>query len=150
MPSSWTQNFYHAVFSTKNRVEAITPEIEERLYPFLGGVLKDLRAQPLAINGMPDHVHICARYPSDLSHSDMLKHLKSRSSKWMHRTFPSMCGVSWQDGYGGFTVSKSKVEDVVAYIRRQKEHHKAQTYIDEARELCRLNGIEISDEELFG
>ncbi len=73
MPSAWTQNFYHTVFSTKERAGSITPELEARLYPFLGGIVRDLRCTLLAINGMPDHVHLLIRYRADLSHSEMLQ-----------------------------------------------------------------------------
>src|SRR3954469_19048238 len=66
MPSAYTQNFYHTVFSTKHRAPLITPELEQRLYPFIGGILRDLRCTLLAINGMPDHVHLLIRYRADL------------------------------------------------------------------------------------
>jgi putative transposase len=81
MPTSWSQNYYHAVFSTKHRRPIITPQIEARLYPFVGGVLKDLRCEPLAINGTADHLHLLARFPTDLSPADMLRHVKKRSSE---------------------------------------------------------------------
>jgi len=89
MPSAWTQNFYHTVFSTKGRAALITPELEARLYPFLGGILRDLRCTLLAINGMSDHVHLLIRYRADLSHSEMLQQIKGRSSKGVHETFPT-------------------------------------------------------------
>src|SRR3982751_4300377 len=98
MPTAYTQNFYHAVFSTKHRAQLITPEIEKRLYPFIGGILRDLRCSLLAINGMPDHLHLLIRYRADLSHSDMLRHIKGRSSKWINETLPFSEHFSWQDG----------------------------------------------------
>jgi putative transposase len=58
MPTAYTQNFYHAVYSTKQRKNWITPEWEDRLYPFIGGIVLDLRCTLLAINGMPDHIHL--------------------------------------------------------------------------------------------
>jgi REP element-mobilizing transposase RayT len=149
MPSAWTQNYYHMVFSTKHRVERITPELERRLHPFMAGILEDLRCSPLAINGTLDHVHLLARYPSDLSHSDMLRHVKSRSSKWIHETFPEQRSFAWQEGYGGFTVSKSVKPAVEAYIARQKEHHKTQDFKAEFLELLRLNEIEFDEREVF-
>jgi REP element-mobilizing transposase RayT len=88
MPSAYTQNYYHAVFSTKLRASLITPDLEDRLYPFIGGIMRDLRCTLLAINGMPDHIHLLVRYRSDLSHSDMLQQIKGRSSKWINDTFP--------------------------------------------------------------
>jgi len=142
MPSSWTQNIYHAVFSTKGRVEWIAPEVEERLYPFIGGILKDLRCIPIAINGTADHLHVLAVHPSDLSHADMLRHVKKRSSEWIHNTFDGLSAFAWQEGYGGFTVSKSMLDDVAEYVRRQKEHHKRFDSLSEFKELLRRHGIE--------
>ena len=149
MPSTYTQNFYHAVFSTRNRVPLITPNLEERLYPFIGGIVRDLRCTPLAINGMPDHVHVLARYRADLSHSDLLRHIKGRSSTWINETWPEVGRFSWQEGYGGFTISKSVVPDVEAYIARQKEHHKRQDFKEEFLELLRLHGVEFDVAEVF-
>lgn len=80
---------------------------------------------------MPDHVHLLIRYRADLSHSDMLRHIKARSSKWIHETFAMLPHFAWQEGYGGFTVSSSKTSDVDAYIARQKEHHAKQDFREE-------------------
>ncbi len=148
MPGAWTQNFYHAVWSTKGRLELISPELEARLHPFLGGTLKDLRCQPVAINGMADHVHILARYPSNLSHSDLLRHLKHRSSEWIHNEIGQR-EFAWQEGYGGFTVSKSIVPKAEQYIRNQKTRHATQSYRDEVIELHRLHDLELIEEDVF-
>ena len=149
MPSAYTQNFYHAVFSTKQRKNLISPDLETRLYPFIGGIVRDLRCRLLAINGMPDHLHLLIRYRADLSHSEMLQQIKGRSSKWIHETFPELKHFAWQEGYGGFTVSKSVVPDVEAYIGRQKEHHRKQDYRAEFLELLRRHGVEFDEDEVF-
>ncbi len=149
MPSAFTQNFYHTVFSTKQRANLITPELEQRLYPFLGGILRDLRCTLLAIGGMPDHVHLLVRYRADLSHSDMLQQLKGRSSKWLNETFSQHGHFAWQEGYGGFTVSRSSVPQVEAYIARQKEHHQRQDFRSEFLELLRRHGVEFDEQEVF-
>jgi REP element-mobilizing transposase RayT len=147
--SAFTQNYYHMVFSTKHRAELITPELEERLHPFMGGILRDLGCTPIAINGTLDHMHLLARYPSNLSHSDMLRHVKSRSSGWVHDAFPGLRAFGWQDGYGGFTVSRSMADIVEAYVRRQKEHHKQQDFKTEFLELLRLHGVEFDPATVF-
>jgi len=149
MPSAWTQNFYHTVFSTKNRESMISPELEERLFPFMGGIARDLKCSLLAVNGTPNHVHLLLRYPPDLSHSDMLREIKSRSSKWIHQMFPTLGRFAWQEGYGGFTVSKSGVPKVEKYIAEQKEHHRAWTFEQEVAELMRVNEMEYNPEEFF-
>jgi putative transposase len=149
MPRAFTQNFYHAVFSTTERVEFITPDLEQRLYPFVGGILRELRCTPIAINGMPDHLHMLVRYPSDLSHANLLQHVKSRSTGWVHDTFPALNRFSWQKGYGGFTVSKSMVDTVESYIARQKEHHETQDFKTEFIELLARHGVEFDLAEVF-
>lgn len=147
--SAYSRNYYHAVFSTKNRANSITTQFEERLYPFIGGILKDLRCTLLAINGMPDHVHLLVMYRADLSHSDMLRHVKSRSSKWVNDTLDGRGVFAWQEGYGGFTVSRSSVSEVESYIARQKEHHRRQDFKTEFLELLRRHGVEFNEENVF-
>jgi REP element-mobilizing transposase RayT len=149
MSRAFTQNFYHAVFSTKNRLDLITPDVEPRVHAFMGGILQDLKCKPLAINGMPDHVHLLVRYPADLAHADMLRHLKSRSTRWIRETLPGMRDFAWQEGYGGFTVSKSMVPAVEAYITGQNEHHRTQDFRAEFLSLLRLNGVEFAEAEVF-
>ena len=148
MPSSWTQNIYHAVFSTKHRLPTITPELEQRLNPFVGGILKDLRCIPIAINGTADHLHVLTIYPSELSHADMLRHIKKRSSEWVHNTFADLQEFAWQEGYGGFTVSKSAMDDVAQYIRGQKGHHQKFDSLTEFKELLRRHEIEFDPKYL--
>ncbi len=149
MPSTYTQNFYHTVFSTKDRAGLITPELEERLYPFMGGIVRDLGCTLLKVNGISDHVHLLVRYRADLSHSDLLRHIKGRSSKWVNEEYPLRGHFSWQEGYGGFTVSKSLVPAVEAYIAGQKEHHRRQDFKTEFLELLRKHEIEFDPEEVF-
>lgn len=148
MPSAYTQNFYHTVFSTKHRESLITAELETRLFPFIGGIVRDLRCTPLAINGMPDHIHLLIRYRPDLSHSDLLQQIKGRSSKWINENFQGG-HFSWQEGYGGFTVSRSAVPDVEAYIAGQKQHHQGQDFKSEFLELLRRHGVAFDPEEVF-
>ena len=149
MPSIWTQNYYHAVFSTRNCNAFIDSEIEKRLYPFLAGVVRDLKSQTLAINGMPDHVHVLVRYPPDLSHSDLLRHVKGRSLKWIHETFTRLASFAWQEGSCGFTVSASQVDKVEEYIRGQKERHRLQSFEREIMKLLKLHGVNATREEVL-
>ena len=149
MPSAYTQNYYHAVFSTRHRAPLISPDLEDRLYPFLGGNVRDLRCQLLAANGMPDHVHLLVCYRADLSHSDLIRHVKGRSSKWINETFPSSAPFAWQEGYGGFTVSRSAVPQVEAYIANQKGHHRERDFKAVFLDLLRRHGIEFDEAVVF-
>ena len=101
-----------------------------------------------AVGGIPDHVHLLIRYRADLS-SDMIRHVKSRSSKWINESNPAFAPFSWQEGYGGFTVSKSNVPAVEAYIRDQKSHHRERDFQTEFLDLLRLHGLGFDEREVF-
>lgn len=141
MPESYTNLLYHLVFSTKDRRPLITPTHEVRLYEYMGGIVREQGGISLEMNGTEDHVHLLAKFRPDRALSDLLRDLKSNASGWMHDVFPSLKNFSWQRGYGAFTVSQSNVEQVRAYIRRQKEHHLKISFRDEFRAFLKANRI---------
>lgn len=149
MAASWTQNYYHATWGTKTREPVFTPEIEERLHPFLGGTLKDLRCKPLAIGGYVEHVHVLFRFPSDVAIAAVMRDLKSRSTNWLRAEFPSLAGFEWQEGYGGFTVSTSGVAACERYIRGQRQRHGSEPFATEYVRLLRAHGYEVDEDTAF-
>lgn len=149
MPSSWTQSYCHLVFSTKGREPVIGADLHERLYPFFGGIVKSLRAQLLAGNGMPDHVHLLVRSPADLAMAVLAREVKSRSSGWIHETFPDQREFAWQRGYGGFSVSHSAVPAVEMYIRDQQRHHAEKSFMEEFAEFLCKHGVEHDPRYVF-
>jgi len=149
MSKSYTNLIYHIVFATKDRRPLITPERSERLYEYIGGTIRGLGGITLAVNGMPDHVHLLAKLRPDRSVSDVLRDLKANSSGWMHDVFPDARDFSWQKGYGAFTVSSSQIDRVSDYISRQAEHHSRQSFEDEFVGLLRKNGVEFDERFLW-
>src|SRR4051812_18687029 len=87
MPGTYSQLLLHIVFSTKYRQPWITPEIAERLYPYMGGIDRAEKGILFDINGIEDHVHLYMRWRTDESISNLMRTLKARSSKWVHDTF---------------------------------------------------------------
>lgn len=149
MPRSYTNLIYHIVFATKNRVTLITPDREERLYEYIGGIIRGLGGICLVINGVADHLHVLAKLRPDKAVSDVLRDLKAGSSGWMHDVFPDAANFSWQNGYGAFTVSESQVSKVEAYITRQKEHHARESFEAEFVLLLERNRIEFDRHYLW-
>jgi len=132
---------YHLVFSTKNRAPQINPEIQPRLYDYMGGIFKKENGQLVAAGGTADHVHLLASIHPSVSVADMLRKVKTNSSKWIHETFPQHKEFAWQEGYGGFSVSQSNVEQVRRYIEQQEEHHRRVTFEEEFVEFLERHGI---------
>ncbi len=150
MADTFTSLHCHVVFSTKNREPWLTPEIRERLFPFLGGIARNNKMVALNISGVADHVHLLLRIPPSLAVSKAVQLLKGGSSKWMHDTFPQVAAFSWQDGYGAFAVSESAIEAVSAYIQNQESHHQKRTFRDEFVEFLQRHRIEFDERFLLG
>ena len=87
MPSTWSQVFLHVVFATKHRTPLIEPHIADRLYPFVGGILRNQGCTLLNAGGMPDHVHLLVRLPTTISIADLLREIKATTSAWIKREF---------------------------------------------------------------
>jgi len=145
MPNTYTSMHYHIVFSTKNRERWIMPDLEQRIWAYLGGIVKDHKMQPIQIGGIEDHVHLLLGAPATLAPSKIAQMIKGGSSAWIHDTFPNMTGFAWQDGYGAFTVSKSSVPDVANYIQNQREHHRTKTFQEEYLAMLQKHDIDYKE-----
>ncbi|HQH53018.1 MAG TPA: IS200/IS605 family transposase [Candidatus Hydrogenedentes bacterium] len=150
MPQSYCNLTYHFVFSTKERKPWLNAEIRRRMYDYLGGTLRSLAGTTLAINGTSDHVHILARLRQDSAVSDVLRKLKTSSSKWAHATFPDVKEFAWQTGYGAFTVSKSRIKSVREYVENQERHHETRSFKEEFVALLDAHGIDHDKARLWG
>jgi putative transposase len=149
MPNTWSQLYLHVVFCTKQRREWITAEVEERLYSFMAGIVKDEKCLLYKVGGMPDHVHLLVRLHPRVAVSDLLREVKGRSSRWLHEEFPDLHDFAWQEGFGVFSVSKSQLRKVKEYIERQAEHHKTMNFKAEYLGLLRAHEIEFDERFVF-
>ena len=149
MANTYTSFYYHVVFSTKNRVGWIKPEIEERVWAYIGGVARKHKLTALQVGGMEDHIHALVLAPPTLAPSQIAQYLKGDSSKWMHEEFPDLRAFAWQEGYGAFTVSRSNLPEVIAYIQNQRKHHQTRTFQEEYREFLQKHGIEYDEQYMW-
>jgi REP element-mobilizing transposase RayT len=141
MPQSFGSLHCHIVFSTKHRKPLIEPEWQDRLFEYIGGILRNHSCVLIAAGGTADHVHLLVSLSRTISVADAVRQIKSNSSGWVHGTLGLM-EFQWQEGYGAFAVSYSNLDQVKAYIANQEEHHGRMTYQDEFRELLRRHQFE--------
>ena len=140
--------YYHIVFSTKLRRSWLGESWQERLRCYLGGILRGLKGVAEEIGGTGDHVHILASLGATHCLADVVRDLKSCSSKWVHEAIGNTL-FGWQDGYGAFTVGKSRIEGIKRYVRSQKEHHRKKTFQEEYLDLLRDSGIDFDKRFLW-
>ena len=149
MANTYSQVYLHLVFSTKNRAELISQEMETRVWAYIAGVCKHHGINPIQIGGNETHIHALVGISPTISASQTAKHIKGDSSYGIRREFEGMAKFGWQDGYGVFSVSRSACEDVAVYIKHQREHHSKQSFEDEYRLLLEKHGIDYEEKYLF-
>lgn len=149
MANTYSNLFYHIVFSTKGRKDLIDRNVEERVWAYIGGIARKHQLIAIQVGGIENHIHVLILAKPKIAPSQIVQWLKGESSRWIHETFPELAKFEWQDGFGVFSVSKSNVPDVVEYIKNQREHHQKQTFEDEYLSMLKLNGIDYDERYVF-
>jgi len=142
MPQSFASIHLHIVFSTKNREAWLTGSFAEETYKYIGGTLRKNGCVLVSAGGMPDHVHLLVSMSREVSAAQIVRNVKSNSSRWIHETFAEQSTFAWQAGYGAFAVSYPNLTSVRDYIANQKSHHTKETYKDEFRSFLLRHAIE--------
>src|SRR3989339_1206835 len=149
MPNTYTQINIHAVFAVKHRENIITRNYRDELHKYISGILTNLKQYPLAVNGWKDHVHIFFEMQPTSNLSDILQIVKANSSKWINTNNFVKGKFNWQNGFGGFSYSKSQRANVIRYIVNQEQHHEGISFKKEYLNLLEKFEIDFKDQYLF-
>lgn len=149
MANTYTQLYVHVVFAVKGRYNLISSAWKEKLYQYITGIVSNKNQKLMAINGMPDHLHVLIGLKPECSLSDIVRDIKANSSKWINGQKFISGKFEWQTGFGGFTIGQSQIQAVVNYIHNQEEHHRKQSFRDEYIELLHACHIDFKHEYLL-
>lgn len=133
MAQTLVKLYVHIIFSTKNRADSIKPEIEEELFAYIGGISNNNKSKLVAANGTTNHLHLLLSMSKNIDLSKLVGDIKRDSSKWIKTKGVKFQNFRWQDGYGGFSVGYTQINDVKKYIANQKQHHAKVSFEDELR-----------------
>jgi putative transposase len=147
MPNTYTQIYIQVVFAVNGRQSLITPPFKETLYKYIGGVTRNTGQKLIAINGMPDHVHILIGMKADIALSAFVKDIKVASSRLINDKGWVRGHFSWQEGFGAFSYSQSHLSKVARYIENQERHHARRSFREEY--LSMLENFQIEHEERY-
>jgi len=147
MANTYTQIYIHTVFAVENRMSLIRERWQEELHKYITGIVQNLGHKLIAINSMPDHIHVFIGLKPSQSISSLLQDIKDSSSKWINKNEFVPGRFNWQLGYGAFSYSHSQIDTVVKYIQNQKKHHKTKTFREEYIEF--LKNFDVPFEERF-
>lgn len=145
MPQSLAKIYTHLVFSTKGRTETIPKQHLEEVHAYVAGILNDNKCPAVKVGGTANHIHILFVQNRTMALSDVVRIVKSNSSKWINEKNGRLNPFCWQDGYGAFSISNGHVDAVVNYIANQEEHHKGVSFQDEFRKICKQCGVEYDE-----
>ncbi|MCW5906542.1 MAG: IS200/IS605 family transposase [Chitinophagales bacterium] len=149
MAGTYSQIYIQIVFAVKNRDALIHQSWEERLYQYITGIVQNKEQKMLAINGMPNHIHFLIGMKPSCCLSDLVREIKKSSAEFITENKLCKFKFNWQEGYGAFSYGHSQLDDVIAYIRNQKEHHIKKTFKDEYTGFLKKFNIEYEERFLF-
>ena len=149
MSHSFINSLHHCVFSTKERRLMITPELQPRLFQYIGGIARENKIKLLAAGGVDDHVHLLISMPSTISIAKAMQLVKGGSSKWIHETFAEHRMFEWQEGYGAFSIGVGDIERTTNYINNQAGHHRKMDFKTEFLAFLKKHGIEYDEKYIF-
>ena len=142
MPQSLANILIHLVFSTKDRQPWIADDWRDDLHGYIGGIIRRHGSDLLAAGSVEDHIHLLFPLPRTVSVAELVKEIKSGSTRWIHESASRPANFYWQAGYGIFSLSPSHKEAIQQYIATQREHHTTTTFQEEYRKLLKKYGIE--------
>ncbi|MGC9450211.1 MAG: transposase [Oceanipulchritudo sp.] len=146
MPQSLVHIPIQIVFSTRHRQPWLADrEQRVELYRYMHGICRNLGCPAIKINGPSDHVHVLCSLRRQTAIADLVRDLKSCSSKWSHERFDDLRDFHWQKGYGAFASSPSAVPEVIRYIENQEAHHRKISFKEEFRSMCNEAGLVIDE-----
>lgn len=149
MPNTYTQLYIQFVFAVKWRECLIQRAWRDELYKYITGIAQNNKSKMLAINGMPDHIHIFIGYKPSIPIPDLIKDIKVASSLWVNERKLVKGKFNWQEGYGAFSYRLRDIDDICKYIQNQESHHSKKTFRQEYTELLKDFAVEYDDKYLF-
>jgi len=131
MANTYTQLYIQFVFAVQNRQSLIQSSWKDELYKYISGIVQNNGHKLIAINGMPNHIHVFVGYKPHQLIPDLLQDIKGSSSGWINNKGFMKVKFNWQEGYGAFSYSHSQIDNVAKYIMNQENHHKTKTFKEE-------------------
>jgi REP element-mobilizing transposase RayT len=141
--------FIHLTFSTKDRRRQLTPDICAELCPYIGGIIERRGSEPIIQCATADHIHCLFLLSPNVALANLIRDIKANSSRWLRERFTGHHDFAWQNGYGAFSVSKSNVKNVAAYIASQEEHHRRVSFQEELVALLKKHEIPYDERYLW-
>jgi REP element-mobilizing transposase RayT len=149
MPGTFSQIYIQIVFAVKGRQNLVQSSFESALYKYIAGIVSGKGQKPLAVNGMPDHIHILVGLKPSMAIADLVRDIKNNSTNFIYEKNWVPKKFCWQEGYGAFSYSESNYGKVIEYIKNQKQHHRQQNFRQEYSSFLKKFNVPYDEKYLF-
>jgi REP-associated tyrosine transposase len=149
MANTFSQIYIQTVFAVSERKSLIKPEFKEDLYKYVTGIVRNQAQKLIAINGMPDHVHILIGLKPAMALADLVREIKADSTNFVNEQKLVHGRFNWQEGYGAFSYGHSQLDTIIRYIQNQERHHQRRSFKDEYMTLLRKFDIAFEEKYVF-
>ena len=146
MANTYTQIYIQVVFAVEGRQSLIAPQHNDELQKYITGIVTGQKQKLIAINNMPDHLHMLVGLKPDMALSDLVRDIKAGSPKFINEKRWVTGRFSWQIGA---SYSRSQLSTVIRYIENQQKHHAKRSFLDEYTELLEKFGVEYDQRYIF-
>lgn len=147
MANTYTQIYIQIVIVVKGRNCLIPRDEKETLYKYIAGIIRNKKHKLISINGISNHIHILIGLNPSEALSDLIKEVKRCSTNFINEQKWVSGKFSWQNGFGGFSYSRSQLDRVINYIKNQELHHRKKTFREEY--IGMLKKYEVAFDENF-
>lgn len=147
MANTYTQIYIQIVFAVQGRQSLIRSEHNDELQKYIAGIVTNQGQKLIAINNLPDHVHLLIGQKPSMALSDLVREIKAGSSGFINERRWVAGRFSWQEGFGAFSYGHSQLGTVIRYVQNQQEHHKTKNFTEEYRQL--LDRFQVPHEERY-
>jgi putative transposase len=112
---------YHFVWIPRRRRPVLTRQIAKRLRQLIEIKTKELGIEILALEIMPDHVHLFVNCPPNISPDQIMFRIKGYTARILRKEFPSLLKLPsmWTRAYFVSTAGNVSSETIKRYIQQQ-------------------------------
>jgi REP element-mobilizing transposase RayT len=149
MANTYTQIYVHVIFAVEGRQNLIAPEHNDELQKYITGIVSGQKQKLIAINNLPDHVHLLVGLKPGVVLSDLVRDIKANSSRFINEKRWVAGRFGWQEGFGAFSYARSQLDTVIRYVHDQQKHHAKKSFREEYIELLEKFGVAYDERYIF-
>jgi REP element-mobilizing transposase RayT len=119
--------FVHVLWSVYQREALLSKPVRKVLFAHMQKDGEERGLRIVAINGVEDHIHCLVQLMPSQNLVQVVRSIKSGSSRWLNENKFLSTPFEWEEGYAAYSVSPSGLKQVIDFIGKQEDYHRTKT-----------------------